>query len=828
MVLRILSVIFLLLSLFPVAGLAADSTDSNSSAVVEVAVPAALPGFSELGVRSATLADFVAKSMELLVGYSDTTKLVADFASLNAQLNELQTEVAELGDPETWYVDRLTQYISLYSQLRQQFSALQQKLSSRLEDTVRMRSQWSDYNAFWNDWAAALAKQQLSIPAQTLAQVNQQLSRLDKQLQTTTTELLDFQDQIAAPLASLYAASDRLNQELEKLRQATFRKNTSSFFSAVFYHQFDGTLLTQLKSGVRAAWKIDLDFINEKGLLIVLALILLLACWGILYYYRNRFDDAEDWQFILRHPLAASSFVALVLFWLVAQPLPPLLRFVLLIWVVIAATRMAVMLVENRRQGLVLSLAALVFLVTSGFQLIALPQVLFRVYLALLALIFIPLLRQQIRISRQRRGAREGRLFRCILGLAIVVLGLSLIAQLAGYINFSTWLIQAAFETGLVILFGRMLLLISQGAVGVLLKGLIGSRRQFVARYGSQLAVRLKRLLRVVIVVVSILYLLPVWRVFTTFNEAWGELGALGISFGDSHITLQMVLMAVIAFYLAFQVSWFLQALSDSQFFAQRQVDRGVSDAIKKLLHYAIILIGFLIALGFLGMHLQNFVVLLGAFGVGIGFGLQDIVNNFLSGLILLFERPIRIGDVVQVDGEYGQVVRIGLRSTVVESFSRAELIVPNSQIISQKVTNWTHSSRGVRVILPVGVAYGSDIQKVLRILRQVAEGHEDVARDPAPQVIFMQFGSSSLDFEVRVWIANIDQRWEVQHDILLEIDRLFREQGVEIPFPQRDLHLRSVSPGVLGPQKGLAPEDPEGVPGQDEIPENGGSPASS
>ena len=150
---------------------------------------------------------------------------------------------------------------------------------------------------------------------------------------------------------------------------------------------------------MRAAWKIDLDFINEKGLLIVLALILLLACWGILYYYRNRFDDAEDWQFILRHPLAASSFVALVLFWLVAQPLPPLLRFVLLIWVVIAATRMAVMLVENRRQGLVLSLAALVFLVTSGFQLIALPQVLFRVYLALLALIFIPLLRQQIRIS---------------------------------------------------------------------------------------------------------------------------------------------------------------------------------------------------------------------------------------------------------------------------------------------------------------------------------------------------------------------------------------------------------------------------------------------
>ena len=190
--------------------------------------------------------------------------------------------------------------------------------------------------------------------------------------------------------------------------------------------------------------------------------------------------------------------------------------------------------------------------------------------------------------------------------------------------------------------------------------------------------------------------------------------------------------------------------------------------------------------------------MLLGAFGVGIGFGLQDIVNNFLSGLILLFERPIKVGDGVLIDGEYGTVTHIGLRSTVVENLNQAELIVPNSQIISQKVTNWTLSSRRVRLVAEVGVAYGSDLEKVLRILSEVAQQHPEVLDEPKPMPLFIQFGASSLDFELRVWIANVDNRPRIQNELLLEIDRRFREEQVEIPFPQHDLHLRSVAPGVL------------------------------
>nr|MDA3901810.1 mechanosensitive ion channel [Desulfuromusa sp.] len=141
---------------------------------------------------------------------------------------------------------------------------------------------------------------------------------------------------------------------------------------------------------------------------------------------------------------------------------------------------------------------------------------------------------------------------------------------------------------------------------------------------------------------------------------------------------------------------------------------------------------------------------------------------------------------------------RIGLRSTVVESLDQAEHIVPNSQMISQKVTNWTLSARRVRIVVPVGVAYGSDLEKVLAILKETGEHHPDVLQDPPPAPLFIQFGNSSLDFELRVWIPNVDSRPKIKNELLLEIDRRFREAGVEIPFPQHDLHLRSIVPGIF------------------------------
>jgi small-conductance mechanosensitive channel len=168
-------------------------------------------------------------------------------------------------------------------------------------------------------------------------------------------------------------------------------------------------------------------------------------------------------------------------------------------------------------------------------------------------------------------------------------------------------------------------------------------------------------------------------------------------------------------------------------------------------------------------------------------------VNNFVSGLILLFERPVKVGDTIQLGTDWGKIERIGLRATVVETFDMSEVIVPNSDLISAQVTNWTLRNRLSRVIVPVGIAYGSDVPLAMKLLREVAGESLSVMKQPEPQVLFLAFGASSLDFELRVWVANVDDRLTVRSELHQEIDRRFREAKVEIAFPQQDLHLRTV-----------------------------------
>ncbi len=187
---------------------------------------------------------------------------------------------------------------------------------------------------------------------------------------------------------------------------------------------------------------------------------------------------------------------------------------------------------------------------------------------------------------------------------------------------------------------------------------------------------------------------------------------------------------------------------------------------------------------------------------------MQNIVNNFVSGLMLLFERPFKIGDMVVVDNETGTVRKIGLRSTIIETFDRSELIVPNSQFISGKVTNWTRTSHIARIRIPVGVAYGSDVELVLRLLREAGETDPRVLSNPAPNPLFLRFGDSSLDLELHVWIADVGDLLAVRSHLCQEIARRFQEAGIEIPCPQRDLHLRSIDEGVLERALGLRKKD--------------------
>jgi potassium-dependent mechanosensitive channel len=253
------------------------------------------------------------------------------------------------------------------------------------------------------------------------------------------------------------------------------------------------------------------------------------------------------------------------------------------------------------------------------------------------------------------------------------------------------------------------------------------------------------------------------------------------------------LILAGLVLYVSLVISWLARTFLQSEAYRKWNFDRGVGDSINMLIHYTLVVLGALLALGVLGVELQNFAIVAGALGIGIGFGLQNVVNNFASGLILLFERPVRVGDTVVVGGEWGTIRKIGLRSTVMLTFDQSEMIVPNADLVSEKVVNWTLSNPIARIILEVGTAYGSDIEQVLQILRESGPAHDAVMAEPKPQALFVGFGDSSLDFELRVWVREIRLRLEVRSVVLTEIERRFAEAGIEIPFPQRDLHIRSI-----------------------------------
>lgn len=262
---------------------------------------------------------------------------------------------------------------------------------------------------------------------------------------------------------------------------------------------------------------------------------------------------------------------------------------------------------------------------------------------------------------------------------------------------------------------------------------------------------------------------------------------------GNSSITASSIVFYLFAITLLIIVAGQVKRILTKKIFPRYQIEVGFADSVATIIRYLILIVGFYIILQQTGLDLSTLGILAGALGVGIGFGLQNITNNFISGLIILFERPIKVGDRIEVGSIVGNVQEINARSTTIITNDNISVIVPNSEFINGTVINWSHHERTIRFRFPVGVSYNEDPDRVKDILLKIADKNEGVLKDPAPSVLFENFGDSSLDFLLLVWTNEYTNRPVVlKSQLYFEIFREFKKQGIEIPFPQRDLHLRS------------------------------------
>ncbi len=264
-------------------------------------------------------------------------------------------------------------------------------------------------------------------------------------------------------------------------------------------------------------------------------------------------------------------------------------------------------------------------------------------------------------------------------------------------------------------------------------------------------------------------------------------------SIGDSSLTIGLLITLMISIAVLLFLSEWIKKLLVQRVLKRYQIERGTRQSVGTIVKYAIVIIGIVSILQTNGVDLSTFGILAGALGVGIGFGLQNITNNFISGLIILFEQPIKVGDRIEVGNIAGDVTKISARSTTVVTNDNISVIVPNSKFIDDQVINWSHNEYKIRFNFPVGVSYKENPEKVKEILIAVAKDNPYVLDTPPPDVLFDKFDDSSLNFYLRIWTAEyVSKPQALKSQLYFEIFKRFGEAGIEIPFPQRDIHIKS------------------------------------
>lgn len=697
------------------------------------------------------------------------------------------------------------------TRLRGWKSELQAKIrevDAKIAELKSLKSLWQRSNTAFDpsdDPGNTASASPDAVPAEVRRRAAETLALIEtaeKLAEERRAELLTVESEIS----DLQRAIDERLAEIKSRREAAFsgilNANEPPFWAANWQAMTWGYFVREITCSLGEQWASLVRYVNSHGSLFAIHAIMILLLAASFYWARKRFIPIVEEEpklaraaAFFQFPIGSAVVLSVILSAFIYQDSPRLLNAILGIAAIGFGVFVLRKLVAPPLDLLLYALLGLFFLDRLREIAHALPlttRLVFAFELLAASVFLFAFYRSKTVAAKVAAG--DVAVFQKIHRVLPIVVGILLIALVANVVG----LVDLSLLLGGTVLRSSYLALVLYTAAQILNSVIAFALR--VEPFTRLNAVRTSRsliranIMRAVNWAAIFIWLIAVLRMVAIQDRVFGVISTVwnaGFSIGALNITVGSVVAFAIAIWLAFLASRFVRFLLEEDVYPRMDLGGGVSYAISSVFHYVILVGGFVLAILAVGFEFSQFAFIAGAIGVGIGFGMQTIVNNFVSGLILLFERPVKVGDSVQIGQHIGTLKSIGLRASVVRKIDGSDVIVPNSQLISEEVINWTLSDDKRRIDIPFGVAYGTDPARVKELISPIAIGREGVLTDPEPQTLFIGLGDSALNFELRFWTIDPDGWVRLRSEMVGEIYNTLNAAGIEIPFPQRDVHIK-------------------------------------
>lgn len=681
----------------------------------------------------------------------------------------------------------------------------QTQLTGKVQELENERASMEEKLSLWK--ITLLNAHEASSPEMVIEQVNSIIRDIENHLSSFRSDSEFLQERLVqiseglifcnTVLGNIRFAQDIATKQLLTLRQVPIWK--------AFDQKADIMIISEQRSLIEDNISDLKDFYMNYSFRIWLHLVLFLFVIGFIYFsFRNLKDvipemdipQANAIKKILKRPISSAFLINFPLAFILYGTLPETVRLIntllLLIPVFLILTDI---ITGHARKFIYFLLAATLLLQIHSLSYS--DTLIGRVFLLIIILFGLFIILSILGRKSQRQfvlSTRLGKIIYVLIWLSLILFTLSLFSVIAGAVLLSEFITYATIKSASIALVFYALAVTLNSFIISFLHSQNLQKLNIIKEHYEVIYKRLVNLINLASWILWLIYTLRFFSIWDNIYKGTKTVLTYSLTVGTVEISLWNILVFFFIIWITLLLSRLIRIIIEGEVTNKVKLRRGVPAAVSLILRIAVITIGFLLAVGAAGVEMSKLAILLGAFGVGIGFGLQNIFNNLISGIILAFERPINEGDIIEVSGSWGTVKQIGIRATTIRTFEGAEVIIPNGNLISNELINWTLTDQQRRVEIKVGVKYGTNPEQVMQILRDTANAHKETLKDPKPLPLFTEFGDSSLNFRLLVWIPVADERLRIQSELNVSINRALKEAGIEIPFPQRDLHLKSVN----------------------------------